>query len=130
METQPASSPAITSDVPTTKPKIKSLGRVAAGKRLAEKNKQAREAKKQQASSPKSKVSDTPKEEKSNSNNSFYYILGFGTLIVSGLGVFYQREAILNTMRRNRQQIPTPEPEPEPEPKKKRLHSAHGIKYI
>ena len=51
-EANSASSPAnkhITSDVPTTTPKIKNPGRVAAaGKKLAELNKQAREAKKQQ----------------------------------------------------------------------------------
>ena len=98
METQPEQAAAnknITSDVPKTTPKIKKPGRVASGKRLAEMNKQAREAKKQQASAPKSKEPDTLKEEKLDSNNSVYYILGFGTLIVSGLGVYYQREAIL-----------------------------------
>ena len=53
METQPeqaAHNKNITSDVPKTTPKIKNPGRVAAGKRLAEKNRQAREAKKQQPS--------------------------------------------------------------------------------
>ena len=54
-------------------------------------------------------------KKKLDSNNSVYYILGFGGLIVSGLGVFYQREAILNAIGRNRQQTPTPAP-PEPEP--------------
>ena len=136
METQPeqaaASSPAITSDVPATKPKIKNPGRVAAGERLAEMNKQAREAKTQQTSAPKSKVPDTPKEEKLYSNNSMYYILTIGGLIVSALSVYYQREAILNAIGRNRQQTPTPKPEPEPEPAppapKKKLHSGYGIK--
>ena len=99
METQPeqAATNKVTSDVPKTTPKIKNPGRVAAGKRLAEKNRQARKAKKQQASAPKSKTegleSDTPKEEKLDSNNAVYYILGFGGLIVSGLGVYCQREA-------------------------------------
>ena len=63
-EANSASSPAnkhITSDVPTTTPKIKNLGRVAAGKKLAEQNRQAREAKKkkqqeQNTSAPKSKT--------------------------------------------------------------------------
>ena len=140
--TQPnsASSPAITSDVPTTTTKIKNPGRVAAGKRLAEKNRQTREAKKQQeqnTSAPKSKTEglepDTPKEEKLDSNNSGYYILGIGGLIVSGLGVYYQREAMLNAIERSRQQTPTPAPpEPEPAPalpapKKILLHLGHGI---
>ena len=131
METQPEQAAAnknITSDVPKTTPKIKNSGGVASGKRLAEMNKQARKAKYQQASAPKSKEPDTSKEEKLDSNNSVYYILGFGTLIVSGLGVYYQREAILNAIGHNQQQTPTPAPpkpapepapapEPEPEPK-------------
>ena len=52
------------------------------------------------------------KEEELDSNNLGYYILGIGGLIVSGLGVYYQREAILNAIRRNRQQTPTPAPLP------------------
>ena len=47
-EANSASSPAnknITSDVPATTPKIKNPGRVASGKRLAERSKEAREAK-------------------------------------------------------------------------------------
>ena len=120
-EANSASSPANKHicDVPTTTPKIKNPGRVAAGKKLAELNKQAREAKKQQeqnASAPKSKTEGlepgTPKEEKLDSNNLTYYILGFGGLIVSGLGVYYQRKAILNAIGRNRQQTPTPAPVP------------------
>ena len=100
-EANSASSPAnkhITSDVPTTTPKIKNPGWVAAGKKLAEQNRQAREAKKQQeqnTSAPKSMSKGlepgTLKEEKLDSNNSGYYILGIGGLIVSALGVYYQR---------------------------------------
>ena len=108
METQPeqASSAAanknITSDVPTTTPKIKkNPGRVAAGKKLAEQNKQAREAKKKnnnrskKTSAPKSKTKGLEPEEKLDSNNSGFYILRIGSLILTALGLYYQRKSIL-----------------------------------
>ena len=120
METQPEQAAAnknITSDVPKTTPKIKNPGRVASGKRLAELNKQAREARNNRPLLPNLRSLIHRKIKKLDSNNSVYDILGFGTLIVSGLGVYYQREAILNAIGRNRQQTPTPAPpEPEPEP--------------
>ena len=74
----------------------------------------------------------TPKEEKLDSNNSGYHILGIGGSTVSALGVYYQREAILNAIGRNRQQSPTPAPVPPvkkaPPAPKKLLHSGDGIK--
>ena len=112
------------SDVPATTPKIKNQGRVAAGKKMAEQNRQVREAKRQQEA-PKSKTQALKPEEKLDSNNSGYYILGIGGLIVSALGVYYQREAILNAIGRNRQQTPTPAP-PEPEPMPPEKKTAFG----
>ena len=73
------------------------------------------------------------------SDSSGYYILGIGSLIVSALGVYYQREAILNALGRNEptegvKTIPQPRNEPAEEvktipPEKTPFpNSAHEIK--
>ena len=105
----PAIPARVTSDVPKTKPATaKNPGRVASGKRLAERNRLARKAKKQaEAQKPTTTTTtdatnNTTKttEESSNSSstNTGYFILGIGSLIVSGLGVYYQREAVMRTL--------------------------------
>ena len=109
----------ISSDVPEkTKPATaKNPGRVAAGKRLAEHNRKVREAKKQ-AGAQKPTTSTTTDATNNNTNtteqlsdNTGYYILGIGGLIVSGLGVYYQREAIMRTLGRSQKpQINQPAP--------------------
>ena len=95
----------------------KNPGRVASGKRLAERNRLAREAKKQaEAQKP---TSNTPTEANTSattnsteqSSNTGYFILGIGGLIVSGLGVYYQREAIMRTLGRS-QKPQTKQPAP------------------
>ena len=91
----------VTADPPQTKP-AKNPGRVASGKRLAERNRLAREAKKQQAqaeaASPATataSASETTTTTASDSSSlSLVTVLGIGGLIVSILGVYYQREAI------------------------------------
>ena len=107
--TSPAVAPAtperVTSEVPKTKPATaKNPGRVASVKRLAERNRLAREAKKQaEAQKPTTSTTtdaNTSTTEQS-SDNTGYYILGIGGLIVSGLGVYYQREAIMKTLGRS-----------------------------
>ena len=105
----------ITSDVPKTKPATaKNPGRVAFGKRLAEGNRLSREAKKQgeaqkpptnsatDASASANTTTNTTKQSSNNSStNTGYLILGVGGLIVSALGVYYQREAIMRTLGRS-----------------------------
>ena len=100
----------ITSDVPATKP-AKHPGRVASGKALAERNRIAKEAKKlQQQQQLQQQANPTPKPELSTNNNgnngnkvnenntSGYFILGVCGLLISFLGVYYQREAIMNAI--------------------------------
>jgi len=47
------------------------------------------------ASETKAAPTDTPATEQNESNNSGYLIVGVGGLIISALGVYYQREAIM-----------------------------------
>ena len=82
----------------------KNPGRVASGRRLAERNRLAREAKKQ-AEAQKQTTStttdsntSTTEQSSGNNTNTGYLLLGIGGLIVSGLGVYYQREAIMRTL--------------------------------
>ena len=73
----------------------------------------AREAKKQaEAQKPTTSTPTEANESATNntteqSNNTGYFILGIGGLIVSGLGVYYQHEAIMRTLGRS-QKPPTP----------------------
>ena len=46
----------------------------------------------------------TPEQSSNSSNNTGYFILGIGSLIVSSLGVYYQREAIMRTLGRSQKQ--------------------------
>ena len=112
----PATPVRVTSEVPKTKPATaKNPGRVASGKRLAERNRLAREAKKQaEAQKPTTSTTTNTTEQSNNttntteqssnssSTNTGYFILGIGGLIVSGLDVYYQREAIMRTLRRSK----------------------------
>ena len=122
----------VTSDVPNqTKPATaKNPGRVASGKRLAERNRLAREAKKQ-AEAQKQTTSTTTDSNTSttttnttqqSSDNTGYYILGIDGLNVSGLGVYYQREAIMRTLGKAQKTVesnPVAEDNPTPPPKPK-----------
>ena len=118
----PAPAPArVTADPPKTKP-AKNPGRVASGKRLAERNRLAREAlareteAKAKATEPAASASDvttTTANDSSSSSLSLGAILGIGGLIVTAANVYYQREAI---MARLKPAPPPPEPTPEPAP--------------
>ena len=110
----------VTSDVPKqTKPATaKNPGRVASGQRLAERNRLAREAKKQaeaqkQTTSTTADASTSATEQSSGNNTNTIYLLGIGGLIVSGLGVYYQREAIMRSLGRS-QKIQTTAAETKP----------------
>ena len=127
----PATPERVTSDVPKTKPATaKHPGRVASGKRLAERNRLAREAKKQaEAQKPLTKTTTetsatntSTKQSSNNSTNTVYLILTVGGLVVSAFGVYYQREAIMRTIGRSQKTIESntvADPPPSPKPKVK-----------
>ena len=129
-EPTPAPAPArVTADPPQTKP-AKNPGRVASGKRLAERNRLAREAKKKAeagAASPAPSASDvtTTTANDSSSSLSLGAMIGIGSLLVSAAGLYYQRESI---MARFKAAPPAPEPAPEPAPS--RIPVKRGIKKM
>ena len=133
-EPTPTPTPArVTADPPKTKP-AKNPGRVASGKRLAERNRLAREAKKKaeaEAASPAASASDvtttTANDNSSSSSLSLGAMLGIGGLIVSAAGLYYQREAI---MTRLKPAPPPPEPSPAPAPAPSRIPVKQGIKKM
>ena len=130
----PAPAPArVTADPPKTKP-AKNPGRVASGKRLAERNRMAREAlareteakAKAKATEPApTKTEDSASDSSSSSSLSLGAVLGIGSLIVGVAGLYYQREAI---MARLKPAPPPPEPTPEPAPS--RIPVKRGLKKM
>ena len=121
-ETQtPPNSPTpvrVTADPPKTKPATeKNPGRVASGKRLAERNRLAREAKKKaeaEAASATAQTSGASATTTAGETNtpagansiSLMTMLGIGGLIVSAAGVYYQREAIMKSFKSTPQAAP------------------------
>ena len=121
----PAVTPAtgrVTSDAPKqTKPATdKNPGRVASGKRLAERNRLAREAKKKAEAAATQSNTTTPTSGDTNteesSSGTIVTILGIDGLVVFALGVYYQREAIMKRLKpapapaQPEQPAPTPAP--------------------
>ena len=138
-EPTPTPTPArVTADPPKTKP-AKNPGRVASGKRLAERNRLAREAKKKAeaesaspaptttADSASDVTTTTANENNNNSSLSLGAMLGIGGLIVSAAGLYYQREAI---MTRLKPAPPPPEPAKPAEPAPSRIPVKQGIKKM
>ena len=107
-----ASSQQTTSDLPATTPTRKHPGRVAAEIDRTQqtswlsKKKKAEVAATDTPTAPDTTASQTTPD----SNISSYYSFGIGSLIVSALGVYYQREAILNAIGRNQQRNNTSTP--------------------
>ena len=136
-EPTPTPAPArVTADPPKTKP-AKNPGRVASGKRLAERNRLAREAQKKaeaEAANPvptttaasASDVTTTTANDNS-SSLSLGAMLGIGGLLVSAAGLYYQREAI---MTRLKPAPPPPEPAKPAEPAPSRIPVKQGIKKM
>ena len=132
-ESTPTPAPArVTADPPKTKP-AKNPGRVASGKRLAERNRLAREAKKKaeaEAASPAPTTTSDSVSDSSSSRSSLSLgaMLGIGSLIVSAAGLYYQREAIMSRLK------PAPPPPLEPvkpaEPAPSRIPVKRGIKKM
>ena len=133
---EPTPTPArVTADPPKTKP-AKNPGRVASGKRLAERNRLAREAKKKaeaEAASPaptktEDSASDVTVDSSSSSSLSLGAMLGIGSLIVGVAGLYYQRESIMARLK------PAPSPPLEPvkpaEPAPSRIPVKRGIKKM
>ena len=135
---EPASAPTptptparVTADPPKTKP-AKNPGRVESGKRLAERNRLAREAKKKaeaEAASPApTTASESNTEEASGGSGlSLVAVLGIVGLIVSAVGVYYQREAI---MARLKPAPPPPKPAQPAEPAPSRIPVKRGIRKM
>ena len=143
----PAPAPArVTADPPKTKP-AKNPGRVASGKRLAERNRlgrealaretlkaeaeaKARETLKAEAEAEAAKPAPTKPEasasdSSSSSSLSLGAMLGIGSLIVGVAGLYYQRESI---MARLNPAPPPPEPTPAPAPS--RIPVKRGLKKM
>ena len=120
----PTPTPArVTADPPQTKP-AKNPGRVASGKRLAERNRLARGAKKQAKAEAATTASASNTTTATASNNlSLVTLLGIGGLIVSVLGVYYQREAIMARFN----PAPPAQPAPAPTPAPSRIPVKRGI---
>ena len=123
----------MTADSPKTKPATeKNPGRVASGKRLAERNRLAREAKKkaeaEAASAAAQPTGNTPAQSENTnteaSSISLMTMLGIGGFLVSAAGVYYQRESIMQRFK------PTPPPEPEPTPAPSRIPVKRGIRKM
>ena len=133
---EPTPTPArVTADPPKTKP-AKNPGRVASGKRLAERNRLAREAKKKkaeaEAASPAasaSAVTTTTANDNNSSSLSLGAMLGIGGLIVSAAGLYYQREAIMTRLK-PAPPPPEPAPSPAPAPAPSRIPVKQGIKKM
>ena len=131
-EPTPTPTPArVTADPPKTKP-AKNPGRVASGKRLAERNRLAREAKKKAEAEAASPAPTTTAASASdvtanNSGLSLGAMLGIGGLIVSAAGLYYQREAI---MTRLKPAPPPPEPVKPAEPAPSCIPVKRGIKKM
>ena len=131
-EPTPTPAPArVTADPPKTKP-AKNPGRVASGKRLAERNRLAREAQKKaeaEAAKPATTTTaDSASDVTANDNSlSLGAMLGIGGLIVSAAGLYYQREAI---MTRLKPAPPPPEPVKPAEPAPSRIPVKRGIKKM
>ena len=130
-EPTPTPAPArVTADPPKTKP-AKNPGRVASGKRLAERNRLAREAQKkaeaEAAASPAPTTTADSASDNSSSSLSLGAMLGIGSLIVSAAGLYYQREAI---MTRLKPAPPPPEPVKPAEPAPSRIPVKRGIKKM
>ena len=132
----PAPAPArVTADPPKTKP-AKNPGRVESGKRLAERNRLAREAKKKAeaeaastaaTTTTEASASDSTAESSSSSSLSLGAVLGIGGLILTAANVYYQREAI---MTRLKPAPPPPEPAKPAEPAPSRIPVKRGIKEM
>ena len=115
-ETTATPTPArVTADPPKTKPD-KNPNRVAAGKRIAERNRRVRDVLDQmkQEEAEAASVTDSKSDTTAKGSGlSLVAVLGIGGLIVSLISVYYQREAI---MARFKHAPPPPPPAEQAQP--------------
>ena len=120
----------VTAVLPKTKP-AKNPGRVESGKRLAERNRLAREAKKkaeaESASPAPTTTAASASDVSGGSGLSLRALIGIGGLIVSAAGLYYQREAI---MTRFKPAPPPPEPAQPAEPAPSRIPVKQSLKKM
>ena len=111
--TPPKSPARVTANPTKTKPD-KNPNRVAAGKRLAERNRRVRDVLdqiKQEEEAEAASVTDSKNDTTAKGSSlSLVAVLGIGGLIVSLISVYYQREAIMTRFK------PAPPPPPPAEP--------------
>ena len=102
--------PLPTEQVTTTekKTKPKDPGRIAAGKRLAEHNKKAREAKKagREKEIPKENKDKIPKENNQEGSFSLTQILSVVSIVVSLAGLYYKRKELMSFVKPENFQAP------------------------
>ena len=119
----------VTADPPKTKP-AKNPKRVAAGKKLAERNRRVREVLeqiKQEEDEEAAAATDSKSDTTTNGSGlSLVAVLGIGGLIVSLLSVYYQREAIMARLK----PAPPAPPAPAPTPAPSRIPVKRGIKEM
>ena len=91
---EPSATEQVTTTVRKTKPK--DPGRIAAGKKLAEYNKKAREAKK--ASQENKEIPNENNQDTSNEQGSFSLtqILSVVSIVVSLAGLYYKRKELMS----------------------------------
>ena len=83
------------------KTKPKDPGRIAAGKKLAEYNKKAREAKKagREKEIPKENKDEIPKENNQEGSFSLTQILSVASIVVSLAGLYYKRKELMSLVK-------------------------------
>ena len=101
-----------TEQVTTTekKTKPKDPGRIAAGKRLAEHNKKAREAKKagREKEIPKENRDEIPKENNQEGSFSLTQILSVVSIVVSLAGLYYKRKELMSFVKPEKSDFQAP----------------------
>ena len=101
-----------TEQVTTTekKTKPKDPGRIAAGKRLAEHNKKAREAKKagREKEIPKENKDEIPKENNQEGSFSLTQILSVVSIVVSLAGLYYKRKELMSFVKPEKSDFQAP----------------------
>ena len=104
-ELEEKSSPIDSAEQVTTtekKTKPKDPGRIAAGKKLAEHNKKAREAKKASQENkeiPNEKKDEIPKENNQEGSFSLTQILSVVSIVVSLAGLYYKRKELMSLVK-------------------------------
>ena len=109
LEEKPSPAEQATSTVKKTKPK--DPGRIAAGKKLAEYNKKAREAKKagqENKEIPNENKQEIPKENNQEGSFSLTQILSVASIVVSLAGLYYKRKELMSFVKPEKNDFQAP----------------------